>query len=540
MNVAAAMVGRLEDHGVDRCFCLPGESYLEMLNALRDSTIDTVVARQEGGAAIMAEADAKLTGKVGICFVTRGPGAANASAGVHIAQQDSTPLILFVGQVASTMIGRDSFQEVDFDAFFGGMANAVLHLREDTDPFRLVDRAVTAAQSDRPGPVVVVLPEDLQHRGVVIEPPPSIETVSDPINTTSLVDLLTYARRPIVLAGGGGWCAEDVAALERFAEIWDVPVSVTFRRQHLFNHDHRSYAGDCGIGINPSLRARIEDADLVVVMGSRFSEVPSQSFTLLENGQPDQKLVHIHASEVGRFPQADVIIGSHPSTVLTQLARLNPEVDRGTWTLDAHQDYLRWSDPPSIPGDVQMGVLIKQLRARLADEAIVCNGAGNYATWVHRFFRFRNHGSQLAPTSGSMGYGLPAAIAAKMRYPDREVVCLAGDGCLQMTIQEFGTAVQYCANVVVIVIDNGMYGTIRMHQERNFPGRVHATDIINPNFKALAEAYGGFGIRVDSTEEFAEALHLALNAAKPALIHVRLDPEAITPDRRLSELARVS
>ncbi|MGE0623740.1 MAG: thiamine pyrophosphate-binding protein [Pseudomonadales bacterium] len=540
---ATRLVEALRLHGVDRVFCVPGESYLNVLDALRDSGIHTVAARQEGGAAMMAEADAKLTGRPGVCFVTRGPGATNASAGVHVAEQDSTPLVLFVGQVATHMLGRGAFQEVDYRRFYGGMAKHVFQLDHGDDPGAVVCEAFRVATSGRPGPVVVALPEDVQDdlpAGLpALAPAKPVAAAADPAAIAELTARLVRSKRPLLIAGGNGWDAAAVADLERVAEAWALPVSVVFRRQQLFDHDHPHYAGDCGIGINPALRARIESADLVLLLGTRFSEIPSQGYTLLEAPVASQQLIHVHASETDRFPHADQVLACHPRVLLRALAEgpTSPP-DRGAWIAAARADFEAWSgQPPAIPGRVQMGQVIRTLRAALPDDAIITNGAGNYATWIHRFYRFRRYGTQLAPTSGSMGYGLPAAVAAGLRHPDRPVVCVAGDGCFQMTGQEFGTAVQYGARVIVLVVDNGMYGTIRMHQERRFPRRDHATGIVNPDFAALARAYGGYGATVETTEDFAPALEAALAADVPAIVHLKLDPEAITPNVTLTELS---
>lgn len=542
-TAAARLVDALLAHGVDRAFCVPGESYLNVLDALRDSGIETIAARQEGGACMMAEADAKLTGRPGVCLVTRGPGATNASAGVHVAEQDSTPLVLFVGQVGTDMLGRGAFQEVDYQKFFGGMAKRVFQLAAGDDPAEVVNTAFHIAASDRPGPVVVALPEDLQdalpdglpdvHPQPLLNPTPTDEEV------TTLRAALTAASTPMLLAGGSGWSADGVSTLQQLAEAMSLPVSVTFRRQQLFDQDHPCYAGDCGIGVNPALKARIEAADLVVVLGSRFSEIPSQGYTLLESARPDHKLIHVHPSEGDRFPFADQVIRCHPEVLVKALLESDSgsQPDRRAYLREVRADFEAWSgQAPVIPGALQMGQVVQQLRAALPDNAIITNGAGNYATWIHRYYRFRGHATQLAPTSGSMGYGMPAAVAAKLRYPDRPVICLAGDGCFQMTGQELGTAAQYGANVIVVVVDNGMYGTIRMHQERRFPQRKVATDIVNPDFAALARAYGAYGVTVASTDAFSDALEKALAADTPALLHLLLDPEAITPTVTLSEL----
>jgi acetolactate synthase-1/2/3 large subunit len=543
-TAAKRLVDALLAHGVDRAFCVPGESYLNVLDALRDSGIDTIAARQEGGACMMAEADAKLTGRPGVCLVTRGPGATNASAGVHVAEQDSTPLVLFVGQVGTDMLGRGAFQEVDYQKFFGGMAKRVFQLAPGDDPAEVVSTAFHIAGSDRPGPVVVALPEDLQDGLPAsmpdVRPQPLLAVTPDPEEVEALSEALRAAAAPILLAGGSGWSADGVRGLQRLAEEMALPVAVTFRRQQLFDHDHPNYAGDCGIGINPALKTRIEAADLVVVLGSRFSEIPSQGYTLLEHARQNHRLVHVHQSEGDRFPFADQVIRCHPEQLVNALldARSGGVPKRDGYLGEVRADFEAWSgQAPVIPGKLQMGQVVQQLRAALPDDAIITNGAGNYATWIHRYYRFRGHATQLAPTSGSMGYGMPAAVAAKLRFPERPVICMAGDGCFQMTGQELGTAAQYGANVIVIVVDNGMYGTIRMHQERRFPARTVATDIVNPDFAALARAYGAFAATVERTEDFESGLEAALAAGRPALLHLLLDPEAITPTVSLSELA---
>jgi acetolactate synthase-1/2/3 large subunit len=544
-SAAQRLVESLVAHGVDRVFCVPGESYLDILDALRDSSIHTIVARQEGGAAMMAEADGKLTGRPGVCFVTRGPGATNASSGIHVAEQDSTPLVLFVGNVASNLLGRGAFQEIDYEKFYGGIAKKVFQLTAGDDVAEIVRSAFGLACNGRPGPVVVALPEDLLGQSPDRLPP--VRTISREIEVPSAADVATFANmleraeRPIAIVGGSGWSRAGVGRLHAFAEGWGVPVSVVFRRQQLFDHDHPNYAGDCGIGLNPKLKNRIETADLVMLLGTRFSEIPSQGYTLLEQPTDRMRLIHVHCAECGRFPHADLALRCHPEHVLKALGNeAANRIDRRTaHVVNTRADFEAWTaQPPRIPGSLQMGEVIQHLRAVLPDGAVICNGAGNYATWVHRYFRFRRFGTQLAPTSGSMGYGLPAAIAAKLRHPDQPVVCFAGDGCFQMTSQEFGTAVQHRANVIVLVVDNGMHGTIRMHQERRFPERAHATDLVNPDFAAIARAYGGFGATVARTAEFAPALQRALAADAPAILHLLLDPEAITPDTTLSALAR--
>ncbi len=535
-SAAQRLVEALEAQGIDRVFCVPGESYLPVLNALRDSTIETVVARQEGGAAMMAEADGKLTGRPGVVFVTRGPGAANASAGVHVAQQDSTPLVLFAGQVERAARGRDAFQELDFQAFFGGMAKSVVEVREGSQIPGAVADAFDAALSGRPGPAVVSLPEDVLGEACETPAPDRVEACL-PAPDARLVrecdERLNAAKRPLVIVGGSQWDGAGVAALQAFAERAGVPVACVFRRQHLFDHEHPHYAGDIGIGVNPILRRAIEESDLLLLLGTRFSETPSQGYRL---PLADTPLVHVHrdASELGRVHHAVLGIEATPDAFLAASAAKGRS-RANVQTL--HDAYLAWSDLPDEPsGPLTMRHVMAVLRGVGDPELIVTNGAGNYSAWVHRFHRFRRFGTQVAPTSGSMGYGLPAAIAAKLRHPSRTVICFAGDGCFQMTGQELGTAVQCGAAVVVLIVDNGMYGTIRMHQERTFPGRVHATSLVNPDFGALARAYGAYGERVEANEEFEGALRRAMQAGRPAVLHLVVDPEAITPAATLSDV----
>ena len=537
---AEALVQTLESQGVTRVFCVPGESYLAVLDALRDSAIETVVARQEGGAAMMAEADAKLTGRPGVVFVTRGPGAANASAGVHVAQQDSTPLILFAGQVARAARGRDAFQEVDFPEFFSGMAKSVTEVVDAEQLPAVVGNAFRAALADRPGPAVVALPEDML-TDPCAAPSPSRVDIPDGQPDVDAVErfdaLLSGAVRPLVVVGGSVWDAASVTRLRTFAEAAGVPVACVFRRQHLFDHTHGHYAGDVGIGLNPRLRQALEETDLLVLLGTRFSEIPSQSYALPNRHTP---VVHIHPDqrELGRVHRTVLAIHARPAAFLATTAARG---QRMSYVNALHQDYLRWSAlPHPTPGKLTLSHVMATLRERTDAGTILTNGAGNYSGWIHRFHRFRQYGTQVAPTSGSMGYGLPAAIAAKLRHPARTVVCFAGDGCFQMTGQELGTAVQADARVIVLVVDNGMYGTIRMHQERHYPGRVHATSLVNPDFAALARAYGCHGVRVDADDEFAPAFEGATRATRPSLLHLVVDPEAITPATTLSQLGEPS
>jgi acetolactate synthase-1/2/3 large subunit len=538
------IVEALEANGVDRMYCVPGESYLAVLDALYDSSIKSIVCRQEGGATMMADCHGRLTGKPGICFVTRGPGATNASAGIHIAMQDSIPLIMFIGQVASHAREREAFQEVDYRAFFGPIAKWATEINDAARIPEILTRAFSIATSGRPGPVVIALPEDMLTSEVEAPaalPFTPVETRPGEAELAELERLLTGAKRPFAILGGSGWNEGAVAGFQEISESWSLPVGVSFRRQMLFDHLHPNYAGDVGIGINPKLAARIKEADLILLVGGRFGEMPSSDYTLMKSPYPDQTLVHVHpdTSELGRVYRPTLAINASPAAFTQAFAKKKGPSSPG-WaeaTATAHADYLAWSTPPETgPGAVQMGPIMTYLEKVLPEDAILTNGAGNYATWVHRFHRFRRFATQGAPTSGSMGYGTPAAVAAKGLFPEREVVCFAGDGCFLMNGQEFATAVQYDLPIIVIVVNNGIYGTIRMHQEREYPGRVEATDLKNPDFAALARAYGGHGETVEKTADFAAAFERARASGRPAIIEIKLDPEAITPARTLTDI----
>ncbi|TPI14424.1 thiamine pyrophosphate-binding protein [Mesorhizobium sp. B4-1-3] len=542
------IVEALEANGTDRIFCVPGESYLAVLDALHDSSIRTIVCRQEGGAAMMADCQGRLTGKPGICFVTRGPGATNASAGVHIAMQDSVPMILFIGQVASHAKEREAFQEVDYKRFFGDIAKWVVEIDNAARIPEFVTRAFAVATSGRPGPVVISLPEDMLTSEVdapAALPHTPVETRPGEAELDALQMLLANAKRPFVILGGTRWNEEAVAQMRTIAETWSLPVGCSFRRQMLFDHLHPNYAGDVGIGVNPKLAERIKQADVVLLVGGRLGEMPSSDYTLLKSPYPDQALVHVHADagELGRVYRPAIAINASPAAFVEAFARRKPAA-KPVWAGEiekAHAAYLEWSTPPQTgPGAVQMGPIIEHLGKVLPEDAILTNGAGNYATWVHRFYRNRRFGTQAAPTSGSMGYGTPAAVAAKSLFPDRTVIAFAGDGCFLMNGQEFATAVQYDLPIVVIVVNNGIYGTIRMHQEREYPSRVVATELKNPDFAALARAYGGHGETVEKTADFAPAFERALASGKPAIIEIKLDPEAITPTRTLTQIRNKS
>jgi acetolactate synthase I/II/III large subunit len=543
-NGGRLIVDALVAQGVDHVFCVPGESYLAVLDALHDATINVTVCRQEGGAAMMAEAAGKLTGRPGICMVTRGPGATNASHGVHIAMQDSSPMILFIGQIETGMREREAFQEVDYKAFFGSMAKWVVEIDKVERIPELVTRAFRVAMQGRPGPVVIALPEDMLMAQAAIADAARVEparTWPGNADMMRLQSLLWAAKRPFVIAGGSGWSEMAVASLVRFAERFDLPVGTSFRRQMLFPADHSNYAGDVGIGPNPKLAARIKEADLLILAGGRLSEMSSSSYTLLDIPTPKQSLVHIHAGaeELGRVYQPTLAIHASPQAFASALEGLQPpgSLPWSGETRQANADFHAWTDEPkAIPGVFQYGEVISWLRGRLPEDAVICNGAGNYAIWVHRYLRFRRFGTQLAPTSGSMGYGVPAAVAAKALDRDKMVVCFAGDGCFLMNGQEFATAVQYDLPIIVLVIDNGIYGTIRMHQEREFPGRVSATKLKNPDFAAYATAFGGHGETVRTAAEFGPAFERAVASGKPSILHCLMDPEAITPMTTLTKI----
>ncbi|MDB5749063.1 MAG: thiamine pyrophosphate-binding protein [Massilia sp.] len=546
------LVDALHVHGVDTTFGVPGESYLDVLDALHDSSIRFVINRQEGGAAFMAEAYGKLTGKPGICFVTRGPGATNASIGVHTAYQDSTPLILFIGQVGNDFIDREAFQEIDYRRMFGEMAKWVAQVdRADRIP-EYIARAFQVATSGRPGPVVLALPEDMlidtaavanTRRYQPVQAAPSAAQID------TLRAMLAESKRPLVLLGGGTWNAQACADLQTFAEANALPVACAFRFQDLLDNAHPNYIGDVGIGINPKLAARVKQADLLIAIGPRLGEMTTGGYTLLASPVPSQRLVHIHADpeELGSVYQADLMIASGAPQVTSMLAAMTP-VDSSAWrgtVPDAKAELAAYQEQPPIfknagladAAPLDLWQVVQDLMAALPRDTIITNGAGNYASWAHRFWRYGGMRTQLAPTNGAMGYAVPSGVAAKIVDPGRTVVTFAGDGEFMMTGQELATAVQYGAGVIVIVFNNSMFGTIRMHQEKTYPGRVSGTGLHNPDFAALARAYGAHGEIVEKTADFAPALERALLHANgkhlPALIELRYDGNLITPNATL-------
>jgi acetolactate synthase-1/2/3 large subunit len=541
-TAAEVLVDQLRIHGVRHVFCVPGESYLAVLDAFHDSDLSVTVCRQEGGACMMAEAVGKATGRPGVVFVTRGPGATNASPGIHIAKQDSTPLVMFVGQVARDMKEREAFQELDYRAVFGSMTKWTTEIDDPARVPEIVSRAFHTAANGRPGPVVVAIPEDmLIERVAVADAPPFalIETSPGAEEMEKFAQMLGAARAPIVLLGGSRWSQEACDRVGRFAQKYALPVATTFRRGHLFDQTQGCYAGDLGIGPNPKLLARIKSSDLVVLIGGRMGELPSQSYTLFDIPGPQVSFIHVHpgTDELGRVYSPTLAINATPTAFAAALENLKFANTPAGDAKGANTDYREWTEKPTEqPGGVNFGKVVVWLRENLPPDAIICNGAGNYPAWIHRFFRFRRFAQHVAPASGSMGYGVPAAVAMKRLYPERTVVCVSGDGDFLMNGQEFATAVQYNLPFVTIIADNGMYGTIRMHQEREYPGRVSATDLRNPNFADYARAFGGFGISVERTEDFPAAFKEAQASGKPAIVRLAIDPEAITPAMTLTKI----
>ncbi len=539
------LVASLIAQGTTLAFCVPGESYLPVLDALYDvrDTLRLIVCRQEGGTAYMAEAHGKLTGRPGIAFVTRGPGASNAAIGIHTAAQDSTPMIVFVGQVGGDFVDREAFQEIDYRRMFGSVAKWAAQIDRAERIPEYVARAFRVAMSGRPGPVVLALPEDMLSARAVCEdaarvnPVGAVPAAADVVAVRSL---LAAATRPLLLVGGSRWDGEACAALRRFAEVNQLPVACAFRNQDLFDNRHPNYAGDAGVGVRPTLAARIREADVLLVVGERLGEMTTSGYTLIEAPQPRQRLAHVHpdAAELGRVYQPTLALLATPGAFFDAMNREAP-LDADAWrgaNAAIRNELAEWREPRPIAGTLDMWQVVSWLDSHLPDDAILTNGAGNYTAWLHRLYRYRGFRTQLAPYSGAMGYGVPAAIAAKAAHPDRAVISWNGDGCFLMNGQELATAVQYGLAVIFIVVDNGMYGTIRMHQERTYPARVSGTDLVNPDFAALARAYGAHGETVTRTEEFAPAFERACAAGKPGLLHLRLDPQAITPNTSLGAL----
>ncbi len=550
------LVECLVAQGVTHVFGVPGESYLAALDGFHDHADEVrfVICRQEGGAAFMAEAHGKLTGRPGVCFVTRGPGATNASIGVHTAFQDSTPMVLLVGDVGSDFRDREAFQEVDYQSFLGpstkGFAKRVERVDEAERLPEYVARAFATAMNGRPGPVVLVLPEDMLRTSVEARPLARVEPVeawSAPGALRQLRELLLGSQRPLVIAGGGGWTVQAAQALQRFAENWQLPVGNAFRYQDTFDNHHPLYAGDVGIGINPKLAARVRESDLVIAIGPRLGEMTTGGYSLLEAPRSRQKLVHFHASaeELNRVYQADLALNATMNAAARSLEVLTAptSVPWSGWTQAVHADYEANLEPQALPGPIDMPAIVALLQEHLPADAVLTNGAGNFASWIHRFFRHhglaKGHKTQLAPTSGAMGYGVPAGIAANIAT-GRTAFTIAGDGDFLMNGQELATAAQHGGKSIIVLLNNGMYGTIRMHQEREHPGRVSGTRLANPDFCALARAYGYAAEKVTETAQFEAALLRALAADTGTLIEIPLDPEVITTRGTLSAITKAA
>lgn len=543
VSAARVLVDGLIEHGAGMAFGVPGESYLAVLDALYDvgDRLAFITCRHEASAANMAEAYGKLTGEPGLAFVTRGPGATHAAIGLHTAFQDSTPLILFIGQVARSMVDREAFQEIDYRRF---LSEVTKWTGEVSAPERMAEylgRAWRVALSGRQGPTALALPEDVQHQAlpdVKARSHKAVQASPAAADVTAVAKKLSVAKKPFILVGGGPWTEDAARILTRFAETHHIPLATSFRCQSLIDNRSSAYAGHMGIGANPKLVARMADADLILAIGPRLGEMTTHGYSRLKPPVPAQALVHVHAGaeELGRVYQADLMINAAPYAFAEALAAEGISGDWGDWGLDATQDERNWRAAITNPGSVQLAQLYATLRETLPDEAIIANGAGNYAAYLHRFFEYRGFKTQLAPTSGAMGYGVPAGIAAALVKPDRPAISIAGDGCFMMSGNELATAVRYNAKTVFLVMNNGMYGTIRMHQERNYPHRLSGTDLTNPDFVAYAKSFGMEAWRVEETDEFGPALDRALATDGPALLEIMVDREAIAPSATLSGL----
>lgn len=542
-TAATRLVETLIANGITHVFCVPGESYLAVLDALHEyrDQIKVVTCRHEAGAANMAVAYGKLTGKPGICFVTRGPGATHGSIGVHTAQQDSVPMIFFVGQVARTDKGREAFQEVDYGAAFGPLCKLAFEIDDPARMVELCNRAFATAMQGRKGAVVVALPEDMLVEPATDRKAAPVSVVRsglDPSFLQAFAKRLEAAERPVLVLGGTGWTEVALNGFSKWIETLGLPVVLSFRRKDLIANNHPSYIGDLGLGPNPKLVQRINSADLIIAIGARLGENPSQAYSLLTPEESAAKLIHIHADpeELNRVWPASLATACDTASAAEALSGLSirRSWSNAPWLTEARADLAAFIAPVKVTGPVNLSEVFTHLGKTLAPDAIVANGAGNYAAWLHRYYPHQRFATQLAPTSGAMGFGFPAAIAAKIMYPERQVVAVAGDGCFMMLSQELATAVQYDANLIIIVVDNGSYGTIRMHQERDYPKRVSATDLRNPDFAAFARAFGAWGITIDRTDAFPDALDQASKAGRPALIHIKTSVVDIAPGKTLA------
>ncbi len=539
------LVDALKVHGVDTVFCVPGESYLVALDALHDATdaISVIVCRHENGAAYMGEAYGKLTGKPGVTFVTRGPGACNGSIGVHTAMQDSSPMVMFVGQVSRGFRGREAFQEVDYEAMFSPLAKWVVEVDDAARLPEIVARAFSTATSGRPGPVVVSLPEDMLADLVEVADVPAyqcIEPEPSDGDMARLREMLQAAKNPLVLVGGGGWSEAAGADLEAFAAANNLPVTTSFRCMDIIDNGHPNYVGEVGINTNPKLAQRVRDTDLLIVIGARLGEITTQGYTLVEVPKPAQGLVHVYPdpNELGRVYQPDLAINAAVGS-FTARVRQSQQADTtawNDWTAAARRDYEDWVVPKKSPVPLNLSQIFHDLRELTPADTIFTTDAGNFSGWAGRFFPFRRYRTLLGPTSGAMGYGMPAAVAAKAARPDATVICYAGDGGTLMTGNELATALRHNLGIVMIIANNSMYGTIRMHQERHYPGRITATHLTNPDFVAWALSFGAHGERVETTEQFAPAFERALGAGGPAVIELIVSEELLSSNLTLTEM----
>ena len=537
------LVDQLKVNGVERVFSVPGESFLAALDGLYNSGIENIVCRHEGGAAMMAEADAKITHSPGVVFVTRGPGATNASSGIHVAMQDSTPLIVFVGQVPLEHRDREAFQEIDYERFFSPIAKWVAEIKDLKRLPEYVARAFQVSQAGRPGPVIISLPEDILSGICEVPDRPRVvlgQQFTSDSEIKKIENAIIKAKRPLVIVGGTGWGKEAVKNLGVFVKNFNLPVATTFRRQHLIDNRHDCYIGDLGTGMNPALAETVKGSDLIIAIGTRLGEIATGAYELIDPKKTEQEIIHIHTdpNEFCHVYQPRLAVLSSTENILDQLVGLsklvNPEWS--SQTSEGRQNYLNWITPKETPGPVKLEKIIKWLSNNLPEDSIVTNGAGNYAAFLHRYFAFKEYPTAIGPTSGSMGYGFPASIAAKLRFPDKTVICLAGDGCFQMTLNEMSTAAQNKLAIIVIVVNNGKYATIRMHQEKNYPGRVSGTELHNPDFAALAKAYGGFGIKVQKTEDFVAAYNEAVASGLLSVIELQIDDEVLSTSQTVSEV----
>ena len=537
------LVDQLKKNGVERVFSVPGESFLAALDGLYESGIENIVCRHEGGATMMAEADAKMTNRPGVVFVTRGPGATNASSGIHVAMQDSTPLIVFVGQVPLGHRDREAFQEINYESFFSSVSKWVAEVKDVKRLPEYIARAFQVSQSGRPGPVILSLPEDvLSSSCEVLDRPKAVfgKLVTSESEIEKIENIIIDAKRPVIISGGPGWTKGTVKNLGQFAQKFNLPVATTFRRQHLMDNRHACYIGDLGTGMNPHLANTIKNSDLIIAIGTRLSDISTGGYELIDPQKTSQQIIHVYPdpAEFGHVYQTSLAIVSSSENILDQLSILkgikNP--DWSSHTNVARQHYLDWISPKETPGPVKLEKIIGWLSKNLPEDSIVTNGAGNYAAFLHRYFVFKDYPTALGPTSGSMGYGFPASIAAKLRYPEKTVVCMAGDGCFQMTLNEMSTAAKHKLAIIVIVVNNGKYATIRMHQEKHYPGRVSGTEIHNPDFAALAKAYGGFGTTVKRTEDFVLAYERAVASGLLSVIELQIDDEVLSTSQTVSEV----